>query len=581
VYRERSSLSTRSNTRIRGSMRMSPPRRRWNGVSWWYSLILLLPLLLIGLDQSFGIGPARSSSDQMTIRVSDSVSGATIPGAAVTVGEVNLRTDENGEVEFEKPPETTVVQIAAKGYQSVFGEAGTSFGSNQSIELKPLLLDAANAPATNEGETSAKSDATNEATEAPDVAPAATVKPTKQATKSADSPADPDVVASGVVLGENGEPVYSALVRAGEKTTRTKRDGTFALKGAEVSGGVFVTAPGYAKQQIEGGSDLSVQLERQNIKAVYLNGTLAGDAEVVADMIALIQRTEANAVVIDIKEGYVLYDTKVQFYIDAEAVRVSYDVETLVKQFEDAGIYTIARLVVFNDPVIAEAHHELAVQDDNGGVWRGADGGAWVNPFETELWQPNIDLAVEAANYGFDEIQYDYIRFPSDGDLTTADFGPDYSEEGRVGVIVDFLKESRKALAPTGAMLAVDVFGIVAVYPDDQGIGQRVVDIAPVVDYVCPMIYPSHFEASSIDVGGEPNALPYETIELSVALALQKMPGMELKLRPWLQDFSYGEPKYGPEEVRAQIDATEAQAGSGWLLWNAASNVTEDALKPE
>jgi hypothetical protein len=102
-----------------------------------------------------------------------------------------------------------------------------------------------------------------------------------------------------------------------------------------------------------------------------------------------------------------------------------------------------------------------------------------------------------------------------------------------------------------------------------------------VVDYVCPMIYPSHFDASSIDVGGEPNALPYETISLSVELSLDKMPDMELKLRPWLQDFTLGEPEYGPAEVRAQIDATEELGASGWLLWNAASAVTEDALEPE
>jgi hypothetical protein len=253
----------------------------------------------------------------------------------------------------------------------------------------------------------------------------------------------------------------------------------------------------------------------------------------------------------------------------------------LVKKFKDHGIYTIARQVVFNDPRVAEANHDLAVQDEvSGDVWRGYDGGAWVNPFKQELWQPNIDLAVEAAGFGFDEIQYDYIRFPSDGDLSTADFGPDYTEEGRVAAIIDFLKMTRKQLEPTGAMLAVDVFGIIAIYPDDQGIGQRLADVAKVVDYVCPMIYPSHFDITSIDVGGEPNDLPYETISTSVYLALDKMPGNELKLRPWLQDFAWGDQPYDADQVRAQITATEEQEGSGWLLWNAGSEFTEDALNP-
>jgi hypothetical protein len=271
----------------------------------------------------------------------------------------------------------------------------------------------------------------------------------------------------------------------------------------------------------------------------------------------------------------------VSFFQDAGVVDPTYDPAALVKKFRDHGIYTIARLVVFNDPLVAEAHHDLAIQDDNGGVWLGSNGSPWVNPFKKALWQPNIDLAVEAAGFGFDEIQYDYVRFPSDGDLSTAEFGNDYTEDGRVAAIVDFLKASRAALAPTGTMLGADVFGIVAIYPDDQGIGQRFADIAKVVDYICPMVYPSHFDESSIDVGGPPNAHPYDTIALSMKLALDKMPGMDLKLRPWLQDFTLGDPPYGATEVRDQINAAESYDTSGWMLWNAASEFTEDALNPQ
>ena len=148
---------------------------------------------------------------------------------------------------------------------------------------------------------------------------------------------------------------------------------------------------------------------------------------------------------------------------------------------------------------------------------------------------------------GFDEVQYDYIRFPSDGDLSTADFGPDYDEESRVGAIVEFLKLTQQQLKPTGAKLAVDVFGVAAVFDDDQGIGQRVADFAPIVDYVCPMVYPSHFEEGFQGLPGDPNDLPYETIELSIRLGSGQDARMELKMRPWLQDFDWGDTVYGPE----------------------------------
>jgi hypothetical protein len=533
--------------------------------------------MLIGADRLFGVGPDNDSA-QITIQVTDQESGSRIPGATVAIGADVKQTDERGEARFNQPSTDMLAQVAATGYAPVYGSVGSSNGSNQAVALRPLSVAAQPEQTTNQAAVPSESPTQQDGAE---VAPTST-SDSPAAASTASSENNGDVVASGTILGENGKGIDQALVRAGTKYTHTNGRGTFSLKSGDVSGGLIVTAPGYAKQEVAAGIDISVQMERQQIKALYLNGEAAGDEQEVDHLIDLIDRTEINAIVIDIKESVVFYDTKVQFFHDANAVDPTYDPATLVQKFKSHGIYTIARQVVFNDPKVAEANHDLAIQDETtGDVWRGSNGGAWVNPFKTELWQPNIDLAVEAAGFGFDEIQYDYIRFPSDGDLSTADFGPDYSEEGRVGAIVDFLKLSHKALAPTGAMLAVDVFGIVAIYPDDQGIGQRFADIAPVVDYICPMIYPSHFDPTSIDVGGDPNDLPYETIETSVYLALQKMPGLELMLRPWLQDFPWGDQPYDADQVRAEITATEEQAGSGWILWNAGSEFTEDALNPE
>jgi hypothetical protein len=368
----------------------------------------------------------------------------------------------------------------------------------------------------------------------------------------------------------------------GDSRVRTKRNGSFTLNDVPESGTVSVSASGYADQDIDipVSGTLNLEMERRQLEAIYLTAPNAADPEVVDDLIRIANETEINAIVLDIKENYVWYDTDVTFFQDADAVDPTYDPAELVQKFHDNGIYVIARMVVFNDPIVAANRPDLAVGDDNGGTWKGADGGSWVDPFQKDLWQPNIDLALEAAALGFDEIQYDYIRFPSDGDLSTADFAGDYSEEGRVGAITDFLKMTMEQLEPTGVKLAVDVFGIVAVYGDDQGIGQRVADIAPIVDYVCPMVYPSHFNSTSLDVGGEPNDFPYETIEVSMALAKQKMEGMELKLRPWLQDFDLGR-EYTADDVQAQIQASDEAGVSGWMLWNAANEYTEAALEPE
>jgi len=220
----------------------------------------------------------------------------------------------------------------------------------------------------------------------------------------------------------------------------------------------------------------------------------------------------------------------------------------------------------------------------NGGLWLGSDGNPWVNPFEQQLWQANIDLALEAVGHGIDEIQYDYIRFPSDGDLNTADFPAEYEDmNGRVAAMSGVLELSLPQVHAAGAWQSADVFGIVAVYDDDQGIGQYLRDIFHYVDFVSPMVYPSHWDEGSIPVDGIPNDHPGQVITVSIAMALDKMDGKAGMLRPWLQDFSLGGmAPYGPDQVREQIDAAEAEGVEGWLLWNSGGGTNnEAALNPD
>jgi hypothetical protein len=244
-------------------------------------------------------------------------------------------------------------------------------------------------------------------------------------------------------------------------------------------------------------------------------------------------------------------------------------------------VYAIARLVVFKDTRLAEARPDLAVADAaTGGPRHDMNGVAWVNPFNEEVWAANIDLAVELVGRGFDEIQFDYLRFPTDGDLEAMDFGREVTESVRVETIAGFLDEVRANVAAVGAKVKADVFGFTLIL-DDIGIGQNVGRIAEIVDYVCPMVYPFHFPNGSIAVDGHPNDFPYQTIEFSLRSGEERVAGLRDKLRPWLQDSSLpGMSDYGAAEVRAQIDAVEANGAAGWMIWNAASVYHEDAFPP-
>jgi hypothetical protein len=218
-------------------------------------------------------------------------------------------------------------------------------------------------------------------------------------------------------------------------------------------------------------------------------------------------------------------------------------------------------------------------------LWRNEMNVAWVSAFNEELWDANIALAVEAIGLGFDEVQYDYVRFPSDGDLTTADFGREYTAEARETAITEFVKRSHEAINDAGGLLSADLFGFVTLMDDEQYIGQRFSALEPHLDYISMMIYPSHFETGNIaSAPGHPNDYPYETILESLQRAESNVPGSGAKFRPWLQDFSYGFNglrDYTADDVRAQIDAAEDFGASGWLLWGDPFNVTVEALKPE
>ena len=402
------------------------------------------------------------------------------------------------------------------------------------------------------------------------------------------TPVAPGEAIEGAIVDHGGNPIQGARISNGSLLVVTGTDGLFSIASiaADVDAPLRVSASGY-RDWVGSAADLressALVLELQPIRALYLNPSVTVSMAQVDNLIEVINTTNANAVVIDIKEEWVWYDSDVSFFQDAGTVRPAYDISSLLQKFQDNNIYTIARLVVFKDSTVAEVYPELAITDiTTGGVWRDMYGVAWVNPMIEDLWTPNIDLAVEAAGYGFDEIQYDYIRFPADGDLSTMDFGREFTQETRERAIEGFLSLSRERLLSTGARQSADVFGFAMVVDDDLGIGQNLVNLSGLVDYLSPMVYPSHYSDGQFGLPGHPNDFPYEIVDISLQGGIDRLGGNALQIRPWLQDFDlYGMTPYGSEQVRAQIQAANEHGTSGWMLWDPLNRYRLDNLDPE
>ncbi len=352
-----------------------------------------------------------------------------------------------------------------------------------------------------------------------------------------------------------------------------------------LAGGALATAAVASVPRSRAAARTSATRTRQErinfgAKAVYLDPRRS-DATVVRGLLDMIDRTELNALVIDIKEEGVYFESGVELFRTNGVVAPKYDIADLLGTMRDRGVYTIARLVTFKDPILPERRPDLAVGDIGGGIWRDVTGSPWLNPFNEEVWDATATLAAEAAGYGFDEIQLDYVRFPTDGDLSRMEFGRPLTQVARQDAILGFVELTLERLKPSGAALGADIFGWSLVVDDDNGIGQNATQLAPVLDFFCPMVYPSHWPQGSLNVPGHPNDFPYRTVEISMELANAKLPDLTQKVRPWLQGFSLpGFTPYFSQDIRAQIDAAEANGIEGWMIWDFDNAYPEDAFRP-
>ena len=315
-------------------------------------------------------------------------------------------------------------------------------------------------------------------------------------------------------------------------------------------------------------------------RGVHFTGWAAGSTKARRRFAAEMKGAGFNAVVIALKDydGH-MFVRDVPLAVKTGAFTNAIpDLPGAVKDFKDLGIYTIARIAIFKDDHLARARPDLAVHFPDGRIWANDKGTAWVDPYQKEIWDYVIDIASRAAAAGFDEIQFDYIRFPSDGKTRQCRYSrKDHSAASASAALREFLVLAGARLKPLGVKLSIDTFGLTTSVDNGMGIGQTLDQMADLVDFVSPMMYPSHYAHGEYGLKN-PNRAPYETIRHGVKDALERLAPRPESMRPYLQDFSMGV-RYTPAHVRAQILAAEEQGVRGWILWNAQNHYSWSAVQ--
>jgi hypothetical protein len=398
-----------------------------------------------------------------------------------------------------------------------------------------------------------------------------------------------DNVARGVVTDPAGEPLAGVRVFAdgGETLAETDEDGAYELAGVPPAATLVFKMPGFRLQEVATATDLGIDvtMEPFEARALYAPSAVFEAPGRLEAMLDLIERTEANAMVIDVKEtdGRLYYATDLAEAVEVGAVREApvFALEELLPILEERGIYTIARMVVMKDNTSAVARPELAVRNSaTGEPWRDNIGGAWLDPSAPGVAEYIAAIAGDLADKGFDEVQLDYVRFYSDGPYDVAATNLPNTQSFRLPAIQRVLRVVSQELEMTRTFLGADVFPIAFIVPDDQGIGQRPEVIMPYVDYFCPMVYPSHYGPGVFGFP-VPNDHPYEVIDETLQIMNEQKEGLPVVIRPWIQDFGYGPfPPYSAAQVEAEFAAAAANDAKGWMIWNARAIFSEAALGP-
>jgi len=318
----------------------------------------------------------------------------------------------------------------------------------------------------------------------------------------------------------------------------------------------------------------------KQVKGIYVTAWCAGSSKSRDRLIGLVDRTELNAMVIDIRDsGEMYFKTGIPMAKEsgAESIAVPRP-EALFQSLVKHEIWPIARIACFRDNFVPKKHSDLAVQLAGGKVWKDRSGNSWLDPYNKRNWEYIARTVDFALDLGFPEIQLDYVRFPSEGKAATQIFpgkdsygDPKAKPEDVVAAFAQYIGDRVRA---RHAVISADIFGIISSSKSDQGIGQELEKVAEPFDVISPMVYPSHFHKGEYGIA-DPNRSPYAILMKSLGDYKKRLP--DKPVRPWLQDFSLGYP-YGAKEVQAQIKAAHDNGYDEYLLWNARSRYTESAF---
>lgn len=320
--------------------------------------------------------------------------------------------------------------------------------------------------------------------------------------------------------------------------------------------------------------------KRVKVKGIYVTSSSASLNKKMDELIALTKRTKINAFVIDVKEddGTLLFKMEAGEKYNPLANRRApiKDIEKFMKRLKENNIYTIARIVSFKDPTYAKANPDKAIiSKATGKPFTNSDGVIWVSPHDRYLWEYNVAVAKEAAKAGFDEIQFDYVRFPASngGKLDKELNYRNTKNESKPETIQKYLAYARKELEPLGVYIAADVYGQVGSLPDDMALGQHWESVSNVVDYICPMIYPSHYGRGVYGLP-VPDAYPYKTVYHCTQDSINRNANIDTPamIRPWIQAFTAkwvkGHINYGPKEIELQVQALRDLGIEDYILWS-------------
>jgi len=376
----------------------------------------------------------------------------------------------------------------------------------------------------------------------------------------------------GVIIDSKSlEPVVNAKISDSNNTVFSDSNGSFTLLTQEST--AHIKAYGYKPYELD--SNLSsIALEPIRVKALYLTFWGASNhSQTSKNIYKLIEKTDANAIVVDVKNEYGSTSFLTSFEqansYGAHEDRTNRNIQKFIQRMREKNIYTIARVVTFKDELQAVNNPEYAIKrESNASIWRNHDNMAWVDPFDTRSHDYTIQIAEEAAKVGFDEINFDYIRFPAKKGLLLA---KENTQENRVKAIETFLDTAAQRLQKYGVFISVDTYGNTCWSKNDNGIGQTIASLAAHADYLAPMLYPSGFANGSFYFD-YPADHPYAVIYRSVKHIEDKIETK--RVRPWLQYFKdYNEKRrpYERFEIQEQIRATDEAQTNGWMFWSPSS----------